>query len=76
MGPKGMDKMVVGPDGAREPGSSESLPGSWYYDLAFFCLALRTLTSWGFYIKYKKEAKGLTRRMGAEVSQDDCYDIS
>ena len=30
--------------------------------LAFFCLALRTLTVWGFYVNHNKEAKSLTFR--------------
>ena len=37
--------------------------------LVFFWLALRTLTFWGFYMNYNKEAKSLTLRRGSEVSQ-------
>ena len=41
--------------------------------LAFFWLALRTLTFWGFYMNYNKEAKSLTFRRGSEVSQEPYY---
>ena len=40
-------------------------------DLAFFWLALRTLTFWVSIINYNKEAKSLTVRRGSEVSQED-----
>ena len=38
--------------------------------LAFFWLALRTLTFLGFYMNYNKEAKSLTFWRGSEVSQE------
>ena len=37
--------------------------------LAFFWLALRTLTFWVFYMNYDKEAKSLTFRRVSEVRQ-------
>ena len=37
--------------------------------LAFFRLALRTLTFLGFYINYNRKAKSFTFRRGSEVSQ-------
>ena len=37
--------------------------------MAFFWLALRTLTFLGFFLNWNKEAKSLTFRRGSEVSQ-------
>ena len=59
------------------PGSQQlgrwwaAVPGAFRasFCLVFFWLALRTLTFWGFYMNYNKEAKSLTFRRGSEVSQ-------
>ena len=52
------------------PGGSGNQGSKFWQDyLAFFWLALRTLTFSFFYMNYIKEAKSLTFRRGSEVSQ-------